>query len=112
MNKYDWNSVSENCKKRVLENAPKLFDFLKTTALAPLNTDFFGQICSSKIQTAEPEKLQRLLFEKYKIEIPVMRHGNDCFIRFSFQAFNETAEIDYLIQSLSEIKKETNLFLT
>lgn len=112
MNKYDWKSVSENCKKQVLENAPKLFDFLKTTALAPLNKDFFGQICSTKIQTTEPEKLQRLLFEIYKIEIPVMRHGKDCYIRFSFQAFNESSEIDYLIQSLSEIKKETNLFWT
>ena len=112
MNKYDWNSVSMNCKKQVLENAPKLFDFLKTTALAPLNKDFFGQICSTKIHTTEPEKLQRLLFEKYKIEIPVMRHGKGCYIRFSFQAFNESSEIDYLIQSLSEIKKETNLFWT
>lgn len=112
MNKYDWNSVSMNCKKQVLENAPKLFDFLKTTSLAPLNKDFFGQICSTKIHTTEPEKLQRLLFEKYKIEIPVMRHGKDCYIRFSFQAFNESSEIDYLIHSLSEIKKKTNLFLT
>jgi isopenicillin-N epimerase len=110
MEKYNWNSVSNNCKKQVLECAPKLFDFLRTTPLAPLNNEFFGQICSAKIQTTEPEKLQRMLFEKYKIEIPVMRHSEDCYIRFSFQVFNEMSEIEYLIQSLSEIKKETTLF--
>ncbi len=86
MNKYDWNSVSMNCKKQVLENAPKLFDFLKTTALAPLNKDFFGQICSAKIHTTEPEKLQRLLFEKYKIEIPVMRHGKGLLYSIFFSS--------------------------
>ncbi len=110
MKKYDWDSVSTNCKNHVLECAPKLFDFFKTTPLAPLNNEFYGQICSAKIQTTEPEKLQRLLYEKYRIEIPIMRHRNDCYIRFSFQAFNEASEIDYLIQSLFHIKKETTLF--
>lgn len=111
MNKYNWKGVSENCKSKLRSCAPKLFDFLMTVPLAPLNNDFFGQICSAEIKTLEPEKLQRLLFEKYKIEIPVMRHENKCYIRFSFQAFNTVEEIDYLIESLKKIKAETNLII-
>lgn len=110
MEKYNWKTISENCKSELLTCAPKLFDFLKTKPLAPLNKDFFGQICSAEIKTNEPEKLQRLLFEKYKIEIPVMRHDNKCYIRFSFQAFNKSEEIDYLIDSLKMIHSETSLF--
>lgn len=110
MEKYNWKTISENCKSELLTCAPKLFDFLKTKPLAPLNKDFFGQICSAEIKTNEPEKLQRLLFQKYKIEIPVMRHDNKCYIRFSFQAFNKSEEIDYLIDSLKMIHSETSLF--
>ena len=109
MEKHNWKKVSDDCKNKLLAVAPKLFDLLNTKPLAPLTKEFFGQMCSAEIKTSEPEKLQRLLFEKYNIEIPVMRHANKCYIRFSFQAFNTTTEIDYLIQSLAEIIKETRL---
>lgn len=109
MEKHDWKKVSDRCKNNLLAVAPKLFELLNTKPLAPLTKDFFGQMCSVEIKTTEPEKLQRLLFEKYRIEIPVMRHADKCYLRFSFQAFNTTTEIDYLVQSLAEIIKETNL---
>lgn len=107
MEQHDWKKVSAQCKNNVLAVAPKLFELLNTKPLAPLTNEFFGQMCSAEIKTSEPEKLQRLLFEKYRIEIPVMRHADKCYIRFSFQAFNTVAEIDYLVQSLAEIKKDT-----
>lgn len=109
MEKLDWKKVSDQCKNNLLVVAPKLFELLNTKPLAPLTKEFFGQMCSVEIKTTEPEKLQRLLFEKYRIEIPVMRHADKCYIRFSFQAFNTTSEIDYLVQSLAEIIKETKL---
>jgi isopenicillin-N epimerase len=111
MDKYNWESISNKCKSDLLIIAPNLFEFLKTKPLAPLNNDFFGQICSAEINTLEPERLQRILFEKYKIEIPIMRHGDKCYIRFSYQAFNKLEEIDYLIKSLNEIQQQTRLFI-
>jgi len=109
MEKYEWKKVSNECKNNLLTSAPKLFELLNTAPLAPLTNDFFGQMCSAEIKTPEPEKLQRVLFEKYRIEIPIMRHADKCYIRFSFQAFNTVSEIDYLIESLAEIKRETSL---
>jgi isopenicillin-N epimerase len=111
MIKFEWWSVADDCKKKLRKVAPKLFELLNTSPLAPLTEEFFGQICSAEIQTSSPEKLQRLLFEKYRIEIPVMRHQNKCFIRFSFQAFNEEKQIDELIKALSEIKRTTDLIV-
>lgn len=109
--KYNWDQVSANCRSSLKEVAPGLFNELGTQPLAPLTDEFFGQICSVPINTHEPEKTQRLLFEKYKIEIPVMRHGENCYIRFSFQAFNQVKEIQYLIDSLRDIKRNTNLIV-
>ena len=109
MQKHDWKNVSEKCKDNVLAAAPPLFELLNAQPLAPLTEEFFGQMCSVEIKTKEPEKLQRLLFEKYRIEIPIMRQADKCYIRFSFQAFNSVAQIEYLVQRLSEIKKDTAL---
>lgn len=109
--KHNWQKVTENCRSELRKVAPLLFLELNTTPLAPLSEEFFGQICSARIKTEEPEKLQRLLFDKYKIEIPVMRHGNSCFIRFSFQAFNNEKEIHYLIDSLRDIKRNSGLIV-
>jgi isopenicillin-N epimerase len=109
MEKHNWEKVSNQCKLNLLSVAPQFFEVLNAKPLAPLNQTYFAQMCSSEIKTSEPEKLQQLLFEKYKIEIPVMRHLNKVYIRFSFQAFNSTNEIIYLIESLHKIKKETRL---
>ena len=109
MEKHDWKTVSESCKDLLIAEAPRFFELLGSKPLAPLNKEFFGQICSIPISTPEPEKLQRLLFEKYKIEIPVMRHGNDTYIRFSIQAFNSKKDLDILFDALQEVIISTKL---
>jgi len=52
------------------------------------------------------ENLQKILFEKYKIEVPVMRQENDVYLRYSIQAFNKKEDLDALYNALEEIKKE------
>ena len=49
-----------------------------------------------------------MLFDKYKIEIPIMIQEDKKYIRVSYQVFNEIGDIDYLISALKEIafKKE------
>jgi isopenicillin-N epimerase len=109
MNEYDWETVSESCKDLLIAEAPRFFELLGSKPLAPLSKEFFGQICSIPILTPEPEKLQRLLYEKYKIEIPVMRHGNDVYIRFSVQAFNTIEDLNVLFEALSDIMNSSDL---
>ncbi len=109
LKEHNWTERSIECKHKVLEYADLIADELKTEPLAPRTSEFYGQLCSTVIQTMEPARLQRLLFEKYRIEVPVMAHGDRTFIRFSVQAFNTREEIEYLIRSLHEIKKSTDL---
>lgn len=111
MEKNNWVELRKKCNTDLLSVAPQLFKTLNTQALAPLTPDFFGQICSAEIKTNEPIALQTLLFEKYKIEIPLMQDKDKVYIRFSFQAFNTVKEIEYLIQCLEEILLETELIM-
>ena len=109
MNSNNWEERAANCRKLVQANAQRFCDLLGTKPLCPIDDTFLGQMFSIPIHTAEPETLQRDLFEAYKIEIPVMRHGNDVYLRYSIQVFNTQKDLDTLYDALKEIIANTEL---
>jgi isopenicillin-N epimerase len=104
-----WKQVAANCRQIAHSNYQRFCDLLNTQPLAPISDEFLGQMCSMQIKTSAPEKLQRLLFEKYKIEVPVSRQDDKIFLRYSINAFNEQSDLDKLYNALSEIIKGTGL---
>jgi isopenicillin-N epimerase len=54
-------------------------------------------------------QLKELLFEKYKIEVPIMPHADKVFLRYSIQAFNTQEDLDKLYEAVKEIKATTDL---
>jgi isopenicillin-N epimerase len=109
MNTNHWEVQSTNCRKLLQANAQRFCDLLGTKPLCPINDTFLGQMFSIPIHTAEPETLQRNLFEAYKIEVPVMRHGSDVYLRYSVQVFNTQKDLDTLYNALKEIIANTEL---
>lgn len=100
----NWPEVSAQCKALVLSNAQRFCDLLDTKPLCPLDGEFLGQMFSIPVSTAEPEKLQKHLFEHYRIEIPLMRHGDKVFMRYSINAFNSQKDLDRLYDAAKELK--------
>lgn len=109
MKEHDWEKVAARCRKLVHENAKPLCKLLGTGPLAPVNDDFILQIFSAEIKTTEPERLHELFFEKYRIQIPVMRHLDKVYLRYSINAFNSQEDLDKLFNAIEEIKKTTGL---
>lgn len=108
MQQKDWHQVAKASRDLVKENAPRFLHLLKAQPLAPITNDFIAQLYAIKIKTLEPEKLKAYLYNEYKIEIPVMRHGNEVFIRYSINAFNSQEDLDKLYKALEQIIKETS----
>jgi isopenicillin-N epimerase len=106
MEKHDWKKVSKACHELVLKNATRFYELLGSSPISPLTSEWIGQMVSIPIQTKEPEQLQRKLFIDYKIEIPVMRQGEDVYLRYSINAFNNESQLDILYNALVAIKKE------
>lgn len=109
MNEHQWEQRSAACRKMVLEHAPRFFELLHSKPLAPLSGEFIGQMISIPVMTKEPETLQRLLFTDYKIEVPLMRLGDNTYLRYSIQAFNTEEDLDRLYRALENILKTTSL---
>jgi isopenicillin-N epimerase len=108
-NENNWNQIGNDCREIARNNYQRFCNLFGSYPLCPINDDFLGQMCSIPIKTNQPEKLQRHLFENYKIEIPVMRHEQYVFLRYSIQGFNNQEDLDKLYQALEEIISKTDL---
>lgn len=109
MEKYNWAKVSKKCHEQVLLNAQRFFDLLGSTPISPLTSEWIGQMMSIPIKTADPELLQRRLFTAYQIEVPIMRQGNDVYLRYSINGFNSQSDIDRLYQVIAELQQKGRL---
>jgi isopenicillin-N epimerase len=109
MKEHNWEQVAAGCRRLAQTNAPAFCELLDSIPLAPVNDDFIVQLFSAEIKTPEPEKLHKHFFDNYKIEIPVMRHGDKVYLRYSINAFNSQHDLDNLFVAIKEIKKETGL---
>jgi isopenicillin-N epimerase len=111
LKEHNWPIVAAQCRALVQKNVARFCELLGSSPLCPVNDEFLGQLVSIPVKTNEPEKLQRLLFESYNIEIPLMRHEEHVFIRYSINAFNSQEDLDQLYKALQEIIASTNLII-
>lgn len=109
MKTNNWTEVAENCRKIAISNADRFCDILNVAPLHYSKEDFIFQLCSTLIKTRQPEQLHQLLFDKYKIEIPIMQHEDMILLRYSIQAFNSQQDLDILYNALEDIIKTTGL---
>lgn len=105
----NWKNETARCKQMILDNYGSFCDLLGTKPICPITAEFLGQMCSVPVQTENPLALKELLFDKYQIEIPVMKIGNHTFVRISLNGYNTQADLEKLRSALSEIKATTNL---
>lgn len=105
----DWPKQAAACRELAHKNYQRFCDLLGSKPLCPVTDEFLGQMCSVPVKTAQPEKLKQILYEKCRIEIPVMSQGDRVFIRYSIQVFNSQQDLDHLYHALEEIIAQTDL---
>jgi isopenicillin-N epimerase len=99
----NWNAVKKECRTLTQNNAERFYTLLNAAPLCPVTDDFIAQLYSISIKINAPEKLHDLLYEKYKIQIPVLPHEGKYYLRYSIQAFNDSEDLDKLYEALKEI---------
>ncbi len=86
----------------ILEQYPVFCDLLNTKPLCKVSAEFLGQMCSIPVSTKDPLELKEILYNKYKIEIPVMQRGNDIYLRISYHVYNTPGDLEYLKETLKQ----------
>ncbi|HEY6142259.1 MAG TPA: aminotransferase class V-fold PLP-dependent enzyme [Flavobacterium sp.] len=109
LEKNDWKTKAKECRSIVLKNYQRFCDLLNTQPICPITEEFLVQMASVPVKTSNPTALKELLFNKYKIEIPVMPLNGDYFIRYSINAYNSQEDLDILYKALEDIITTTDL---
>ena len=109
LEKNNWKDKAKECRKLVLDNYQRFCNLLGTQPICPVTDEFLVQMASIPIQTSSPIALKELLFNKYKIEIPVMPLNGNYFLRYSINAYNSQQDLDILYKALEDIIKTTDL---
>jgi isopenicillin-N epimerase len=91
-----------DCRKMILDQYPVFCELLQTSPLCKVSDEFLGQMCSIPITTKNPLQLKETLYNKYKIEIPVMQRGNETYLRISYQVYNTADELEYLKETIKQ----------
>jgi isopenicillin-N epimerase len=105
----NWKEKSKACKQIVFANYQRFCDLLKTQPLAPISEEFLGQMASVPVKTSKPAELKDLLYDKYKIQIPVMPLNGNIYLRYSINAYNSQKDLDVLYSALEDILRTTDL---
>ena len=105
----NWKQKSAICKQIVLDNYQRFCDLVKTQPICPITSEFLGQMASIPIRTKKPMELKELLYDKYKIQIPVMPLNDGVYLRYSINAYNSQEDLDILYKALEAIIKTTDL---
>lgn len=99
---HDWADVQRHCTALAQDTAARL---RQLTGLEPLSAPEFcaPQMVAMPIPPCDPKEVHTQLWERYKIEIPVFQWQDHFIARLSVQGYNSKPQMDYLIESLTEL---------
>lgn len=105
----NWVEVSKKSKQIVFQNYQRFCSLLGTQPICPITDEFLGQMASVPVKTDKPAELKAILYDKYKIQIPVMPLNENIYIRYSINGYNSQEDLDKLYKALEEIIATTDL---
>jgi isopenicillin-N epimerase len=92
----DWPAVRERCRTLA---ADALAELRTLFPLEPLPGPFL-QMVAARVPECDTAEMNRRLFATHRVEVPFGRHGDDCMIRVSVQAYNDERDVDRLLEAL------------
>jgi isopenicillin-N epimerase len=103
MEQHNWKEVASKSRQLVKDYVQPIADVLGAQPLCPVTDEWLGQLCSFPIRCNDPAKLHQRLFDEFSIEIPVMKHQDSVYIRYSINGFNDQSDLDRLTSALTTI---------
>ena len=100
--KNDIESFLEDSKKLILNTGDQFQKVLRTDPISR-GDDFLGQMISFPLPKNTNNKIKNMLWENYKIEIPIFEWNKEKFIRLSIHIYNDQKDIDSLMNALRSI---------
>jgi isopenicillin-N epimerase len=100
---HDWDRVRAECYALAVETRRRINTLTGLAALCPDSTDWLGQMVSIRLPPVNMDWLKSALYERYRVEAPLVRWNGDLFLRVSFQGYNDQTDADALVAALRDL---------
>jgi isopenicillin-N epimerase len=97
---HDWPRVRHECHEVVRYARQQISALTDLPPLTPDDEQWFAQMSALPLPPCDLDTLKRRLYDEYRIEIPVIRWNDRCFVRISIQGYNTRADVDHLVAAL------------
>jgi isopenicillin-N epimerase len=106
-NEHAWPDVRQVCHSLLKQTLHRTADLPGCTSLYPTGegqSRFYSQMASISLPPIQDsQQFKSHLYEKYRLEIPVIQWKDGHLLRVSIQGYNEQEEIDILIHALEDL---------
>jgi isopenicillin-N epimerase len=100
---HDWQSVRRACHDLLQEARRQIGHLTGLPAVCPDSRDWYAQMAAFPLPPCDAGLLQRVLWEEFLIEVPVVRWNGRSFVRVSVQGYNTPADVEQLREALEAL---------
>jgi len=100
---HDWETVRRRCRTLASETRQRLNELTGLGSTCPDSPEWFIQMVTTRLPDGDLNRIKEQLYDEFRIEVPVFRWNDQPLIRISFQAYNDQADADALVNGLAQL---------
>ncbi len=103
LREHNWDAVRKDCHSLLRQALGKICELTGMPPVYPLDSDFYSQMAIAPLPRLDAPALKQLLYDEFKVEIPVIVWQDKCFVRISIQGYNTREDVDVLVAALKAL---------
>jgi isopenicillin-N epimerase len=103
MEDHNWDAVRSECHALLQRALEEISSLVNLPPAYPLDSDFYSQMAVAPIPSVDVPALKQLLYDEFKVELPVIAWQDMCLVRISIQGYNTQEDVDVLVNGLKEL---------
>jgi isopenicillin-N epimerase len=100
---HDWPRVRAECHELLREARRRIARLTGLPGICPDSTAWYAQMAAFPLPACDGTKLQRQLYDEYRIEVPIIEWNGRQLVRVSIQGYNTPADVDVLVAALGKL---------
>ena len=99
---HRWDEVRARCHALASHARRAVMALTGLPPICPDSAEWFGQMATAPLPACDGPRLQARLYDRYRVEVPVMPWGGRQYLRVSIQAYNTADDVARLVDGLRE----------
>jgi len=100
---HDWEAVRQRCRTLASETRQRLNALTSLDPNCPDSPEWFTQMVTVRLPDVDLAPVRERLYGEFCIEVPVFTWNDQPLMRISFQAYNDQADADALVDALAQL---------